>query len=91
MKVITTNTSGGIDKDAVSKNEDGSYELPSTITVLANTQQAKLLAEYEGNAEIHAALVYRGDKTTAEKFLSTQNSYFKNKTETTTEGGAVNE
>ncbi len=91
MKVITTTTSGGIDKDAVIKNEDGSYELPSTITVLANTQQAKLLAEYEGNAEIHAALVYRGDKSTAEKFLSTQNSYFKNKTETTTEGGAVNE
>ena len=91
MKVITTTTSGGIDKDAVIKNEDGSYELPSTITVLANTQQAKLLAEYEGNAEIHAALVYRGDKSTADKFLSTQNSYFKNKTETTTEGGAVNE
>ena len=91
MKVITTTTSGGIDKDAVIKNEDGSYELPSTITVLANTQQAKLLAEYEGNAEIHAALVYRGDKSTAEKFLSTQNNYFKNKTETTTEGGAVNE
>ena len=91
MKVITTTTSGGIDKDAVIKNDDGSYELPSTITVLANTQQAKLLAEYEGNAEIHAALVYRGDKSTAEKFLSTQNNYFKNKTETTTEGGAVNE
>ena len=51
MKVITTTTSGGIDKDAVIKNDDGSYELPSTITVLANTQQAKLLAEYEGNAD----------------------------------------
>lgn len=45
MKVITTTTAGGIDQDSIVKNEDGSFEIPSTITVLCNTEQAKLLAK----------------------------------------------
>ena len=76
VKVITTTTSGGIDKDSIVKNEDGSYELPSTITVLVNEKQAKLLAQYEGNADMQAALVYRGDKATANKFLEKQDKFF---------------
>lgn len=76
VKVVTTTTAGGIDKDSVIKNEDGSYELPSTITVLVNTEQAKLLAQYEGNADMQAALVYRGDKATAERFLAKQEAFF---------------
>ena len=68
--------------DCSKKNEDGSYELPSTITVLVNEKQAKLLAQYEGNADMQAALVYRGDKETANKFLAKQNDFF---------GGSVNE
>ena len=82
VKVVTTTTSGGIDNDSVVKNEDGSYELPSTITVLVNERQAKLLALYEKNADMQVALVYRGDKKTANKFLVKQNEYF---------GGKVNE
>lgn len=82
VKVVTTTTSGGIDNDSVVKNEDGSYELPSTITVLVNEKQAKLLALYEKNADMQVALVYRGDKKTANKFLAKQNEYF---------GGKVNE
>lgn len=82
VKVITTTTAGGIDKDTVVKNEDGSYELPSTITLLVNEKQAKLLAQYENNADIHAALVYRGDKETTDKFLSKQDQYL---------GGTANE
>jgi pilus assembly protein CpaB len=85
VKVITTTTAGGIDKDSVVKNDDGSYELPSTITVLASTEQAKLLAKYEANSTMQAALVYRGDSATAQKFLDTQDEYLK------TAGGAVNE
>lgn len=84
VKVITTTTAGGIDKDAVVKNDDGSYELPSTVTVLVNTAQAKLLAKYEGNSAMQAALVYRGGKENADKFLATQDEYFKNA------GGGVN-
>ncbi len=76
VKVVTTTTAGGIDKDSVIKNEDGSYELPSTITVLVNTEQAKLLAQYEGNADMQAALVYRGNKATAERFLAKQEAFF---------------
>lgn len=82
VKVVTTTTSGGIDNDSVVKNEDGSYELPSTITVLVNEKQAKLLALYEKNADMQVALVYRGDKKTANKFLAKQNEYF---------GGKINE
>ena len=85
IKVITTTTAGGIDKDSVVKNDDGSYELPSIITVLASTEQAKLLAKYEANSTMQAALVYRGDSATAQKFLDTQDEYLK------TAGGAVNE
>lgn len=84
VKVITTTTAGGIDKDAVVKNDDGSYELPSTVTVLVNTAQAKLLAKYEDNAAMQAALVYRGGKENADKFLATQDEYFNNA------GGGVN-
>lgn len=85
MKVVTTTTADGIDKNEIIKNDDGSFELPSTITVLANNEQAKLLAEYECTTNIHVALVYRGDKDTANKFLNIQNDYFK------TSGGATNE
>ena len=85
MKVVTTTTADVIDKNEIIKNDDGSFELPSTITVLANNEQAKLLAEYEGTTNIHVALVYRGDKDTANKFLNIQNDYFK------TSGGVADE
>lgn len=76
MKVITTTTAGGIEQDDVVKNEDGSYEVPSTITLLANAEQAKLLAKYEGSATMTAALVYRGSGENAKKFLDKQDEYF---------------
>lgn len=83
MKVITTTTAGGIDQDSVVKNEDGSFEIPSTITVLCNTEQAKLLAKYEVDITLQAALVYRGDNETAAKFLEKQDAFFA--------GGGANE
>ena len=76
MKVITTTTAGGIDQDSIVKNEDGSYEIPSTITVLCNTEQAKLLAKYEADITLQTALVYRGDTETANKFLEKQDAFF---------------
>ena len=75
VKVITTTTSGGIDENDVVENEDGSFELPTTITVLVTVEQAKILANYEENAVMHVALVYRGDDATAEKFLKVQDEY----------------
>lgn len=84
VKVITTTTAGGVDKDSVVKNDDGTYELPSTVTVLVSTEQAKLLAKYEDNSTMQTALVYRGNTETANKFLATQDEYLKN-------GGTANE
>ena len=83
MKVITTTTAGGIDKDAVVKNDDGSFEIPSTVTLLANTEQAKLIAEYEDSATMTAVLVYRGTASNAQKFLDWQDEYFRHKAEET--------
>ena len=78
MKVITTTTSGGIDQDSIVKNEDGSYEIPSTVTLLCNTDQAKLLAKYDADASLTVALVYRGTPENAKKFLDMQDEYFLN-------------
>ena len=79
VKVITTTTSGGIDENDVVENEDGSFELPTTITVLVSVEQAKILANYEESATMHVALVYRGDDATANKFLEAQDDYFAKK------------
>lgn len=76
MKVITTTTAGGIDQNSIVKNEDGSYEIPSTVTLLANTEQAKLLAKYEADTTLTVALVYRGTPENAKKFLDKQDEYF---------------
>ena len=76
MKVITTTTKDGSDKDELTPNEDGTYELPTTVTLLVNPQQAKMLVEYENTGIIHADLVYRGDSKTAQKFLDAQDLYF---------------
>ena len=79
VRVITTTTSGGIDENDVVENEDGSFELPTTITVLVSVEQAKILANYEESATMHVALVYRGDDATANKFLKAQDDYFTKK------------
>ncbi len=75
VRVITTTTAGGIDKEGVVENEDGSYELPSTVTVLVTPEQARLLVGYEENAALQAGLVYRGDKENAQKYLDKQAEY----------------
>lgn len=76
VKVITTTTAEGFDKDELTPNEDGTYELPTTLTLLVNPTQAKMLVEYENRGVIHADLVYRGDSKTAQRFLDAQDLYF---------------
>ena len=73
VRVITSTTAKGIDKDELIRNEDGSYELPTTLTLLVDTYQAKLLAEYENNSKIHAVLVSRGNDELANELLERQN------------------
>ena len=89
VKVITTTTAEGADKDELTVNEDGTYELPSTVTLLVNQAQAKLLVEYENKGRIHADLVYRGDEATAQKFLEAQDEYFRQLKEKAEEGDSA--
>ena len=93
LKVITTTTAGGIDQDSIIKNEDGSYEVPSTVTLLVNEEQARLLAQYEADAALTVALVYRGTAENAKKFLDIQEEYFltMQTTETTAPSGTETE
>lgn len=81
IKVITVTTARGTDSDQLAPKEDGSYDLPSTVTLLVNPTQAKLLALYEQNAKIHLTLVYRGSTENADKFLQTQNQIFEKESE----------
>ena len=76
VKVITTTTSGGVDQDKIVKNDDGSFDPPATITLLVNAVQAQLLADYE-EGTISCVLVYRGSPENAQRFLDTQDEYFK--------------
>ena len=62
-------------------NEDGSFELPSTITLLVSVKQATVLANYEESASMHVALVYRGEPEKAQKFLDKQDKFFETKTD----------
>lgn len=78
VKVITSTTSKGTDSDQLTPKEDGTYDLPTTITLLVNPTQAKLLALYEQNAKIHITLVYRGSTENADKFIQSQNKMFAN-------------
>ncbi len=72
VRVITSTTAGGLDKDELTQNEDGTYELPSTLTLLVDPMQARLLTEYENNGKIHAVLVSRGNEKQAKKLLQEQ-------------------
>jgi len=72
VRVITSTTAAGLDKDELIQNEDGIYELPTTVTLLVNPLQATLLTEYENNSKLHAVLVSRGNEKQATKMLAEQ-------------------
>lgn len=76
VRVVTTTTAEGIDRDEVVKNEDGTVELPSTVTLLVNADQAKQLVNYENEGKIHLVLVQRGAKEQAKCYLDAQDGYF---------------
>ena len=72
VRVITATTAAGLDKDELVPKEDGTYELPSTLTLLVTDYQARLLAEYENYGKMHAALVCRDNEKQAKKYLKEQ-------------------
>lgn len=72
--VLAVTNSKGIDgqMDLTDSNQDEEKELPSTVTLLVNTTQARILADLEAKSKIHIALVYRGDEANSKKFLEVQ-------------------
>ena len=83
VKVLAVTTGTGADKQYAASSEksgnSGSNQdnLPSTITLLVNSTQANVLNGLEQNGNLHVTLVYRGSEANAEKFLATQDQYFK--------------
>lgn len=78
VRVITTTTSEGIDVSDIEAASEGDEEsdtterLPATITLLVSPLQAKLLAQYEAQADMHLALVSRGNADAAKEYLAEQ-------------------
>lgn len=73
VKVITTTTNEGLDKDELSEGGKA-----ATVTVLVTPEQAELLAQYNSVTTIHFALVYRGDADKADAYIKVQDDYLKN-------------
>lgn len=82
VKLLAATTDSGTDNDRsdATKTKDKNStstksDMPSTLTVLASPEQKQKLEDYNANGTIHAALVYRGSKDQAQKFLTLQDSY----------------
>lgn len=71
VEVISVTASSGYDAntgEVVTEDK----ELPSTVTLLVTTEQAKVLAELEQESELHLALVYRGTPEHSAEFIAAQ-------------------
>ena len=77
VEIIATTGSSGSDQNVQERGNWEEEELASTITVLASPEQSRLLAELEQTGKLHAALVFRGESTQAQKFLDEQASVLK--------------
>lgn len=80
VEVIGVTTSEGADADANAGQStssggtttDDEKDLPSTVTLLATPEQSAILAGLDADGKLHLALVYRGSKDNAQKFLDAQ-------------------
>lgn len=78
LEVLAVTSQDGADvqtKDDPSLDSGESSTL-STVTLLANTAQAAVLAGLDQNAALHAALVVRGNDAAKEAALQKQRDYF---------------
>ena len=72
VEVISVTASSGYDANTGEVVDE--KELPSTVTLLVTTEQAKVLADLEQDSELHLALVYRGTPENASKFIAAQDA-----------------
>ena len=85
VEVIGVTTSEGADANAnIGQNAssggtttDDAKNLPSTVTLLATPEQSAILAGLDADGKLHLALVYRGGKDNAQKFLDAQDKALK--------------
>ena len=70
VKVITTTTNDGIDKDEIVVGGKA-----ATVTLLVTPEQAELLANYNSTTNVHFSLVYRGDAEKADAYIKVQDDY----------------
>ena len=88
VEVIAATAKSGNDVEGETGDEN---DLPSTVTLLVSEKQAMILADLEKTGTIHIALVYRGERKTAEEFLKAQenlNNPHEEGTEQINESGA---
>lgn len=79
IEVLAVTADTGVDVDAENQetlNAENSGHTASTVTLLANFQQAAALAGLESNATIHLALTARGTSEGKGKLLEEQEAYF---------------
>lgn len=74
VEVLTVTTASGTDKQQAGEQLAEGLE---TVTVLATPAQATLLGGYDKTANIHFALVYRGDEAKAQEFIAKQDEVLK--------------
>lgn len=75
VEVLAVTAGSGLDTDEYEIDQEAieqDKELPSTVTLKVNIEQAKLLAEMEAKGKIQVVFVYRGTDENAEKFLDEQ-------------------
>lgn len=79
VEVLAVTNAKGMDENVQVKDTKNNEEkqLPSTVTLLVNMTQAKILADLEAKSKIHMALVYRGNPENAKKFLEVQDEMLK--------------
>ena len=70
VKVITTTTNDGVDKDEIVEGGKA-----ATVTLLVTPEQAELLANYNSTTNVHFSLVYRGDAEKADAYIKVQDDY----------------
>ena len=70
VKVITTTTNDGFDKDEIVEGGKA-----ATVTLLVTPEQAELLANYNSTTNVHFSLVYRGDAEKADAYIKVQDDY----------------
>lgn len=87
VSLLAATNAQGEDTDQVEKAQKGDdstsdqdKNIPATLTLLVNSDQATKLVDYASNGSLYAALVYRGVETQARKYLEIQNEYFQKQT-----------